>query len=365
VAGLVIAAGGTGGHLYPAIAVAREIGEISPDTAVHFAGSASGPESRLVPREGFPVPTGSSGPWRRGRPLSLLRGVVRSARGAVEARRLLAGMKARAVFSTGGFVSAPVLLAAALSRLSTVLHEPNRVPGLVNRVFGRVASRVSVGFDGTSRFFPAGRSRTTGVPVRRQLMGKDAAVARRSLGVPGSACVVLAFGGSQGASAINRVVADALSRLAASMAPIALVWICGEREREKCEAAASSTSMPVKVFAYVDEIGDAFSAADVVICRAGASTVAELLALGKPSVLIPFPHAAGDHQTHNAAGLAADGAAIHMPESGLTGESLSRVVTGLATDPFRRAEIGRRAAAQGRPAAAREVAEMILEVMKN
>ena len=267
------------------------------------------------------------------------------------------------MFSTGGYVSAPVLLAAASLRLPIVLHEPNRGPGLVNRFFGRMASRVAVGFEETAASFPAGRVRVTGVPVRRQILIRDREEARRALGLDGPAGVVLVFGGSQGASAINRVVIEALPRLASSLAGTALVWICGRKDRAECEAAARGSAMRVLLFEYLDDIGDALAAADVVVARGGGSTGAELLALGKPSVLVPYPHAAGDHQAKNAAALEREGAAVVLAERDLDGASLAETVAKLVADPFRRAELGRRAAAQGRPGAARAVAEMILEAI--
>ncbi len=368
---VAIAAGGTGGHLYPAIAVARELVGLAPGIPVHFVGSATGLESRVVPREGFPFTAVDSGPWHRGRPISLLLGMVASARGALKARGLLGDMRAGAVFSTGGFASAPVMMAATLSGIPTVVHEPNRMPGIVNRVFGRIASRVTLGFEDARGFFPSSRVIVTGVPVRRDLVVRNREQARRSLDITKEACVVLAFGGSQGASGINCAMAEAMPHLSSSTTPLLVLWMCGSRGRAECESAVRSVSMArpasleVRLFDYLDDIGDALAAADIVVARAGASTVAELMATEKPSILVPYPHSAAEHQEKNAAALARADAAIVMSESSLTGKSLSDAISGLATDPSRRADMGRRIGAQGRPSAARDVAEQILAVMRS
>ncbi len=360
----MIAAGGTGGHLYPAIAAAREIASLAPEVAVHFAGSERGPEARLVPQEGFPFTPVASGPWRRGHPLSGAKALALMARGALQARRLLKAVNAGVVFSTGGFTGAPVLLAAATCGIPTVLLEPNVRPGLVTRAFGRLAARVTVGSKETLRYFSPARTKVTGVPVRRELLNCDPASARRALGLDASTCVVLVLGGSQGASAINRAVAEALPHVTSSHVPLAFVWVCGNREHNMYEPVARNASLPVKLFGYVDDMGGPLGAADLVVARAGASTVAELLALGKPSVLVPYPHAAADHQTQNALALAREGAAILLPEAQLNGQRLAEVIRDLAADPSRRVEMARCAEALGAPAAARAVAEEIVAVMR-
>jgi len=379
----VIAAGGTGGHLYPAIAVARELAELAPGTAVTFVGRAGGLEERVVPREGFPFAAVECGPWRRGTPSSLLTGCLLAARGAFTARRIIRTAGASAVFSTGGFTSVPVLLAATASRVPFVLHEPNQLPGVVTRVFGRFAQKVTVGYADAAGRFPSSRTLVTGVPVRRELMGRATGEARAYLGVKEPACVVLALGGSKGAAAINRAMMEALPRLASGGVQVSVIWICGTGEEEACRRKAESAPVPVRLFGYLDSIADArgergsrairsgshvsmadaLAAADVVVMRAGASSVAEVLALGKPSLLIPYPYAAEDHQTRNAEALAREGAAMLMPEKALTGAALAAALSALAADPGRRREMARRAAALGRPGAAREVASLVLAAM--
>lgn len=356
-----MAAGGTGGHLYPALAVARELKDLAPDLALSFTGHADRLEARVVPQAGFSFAPLASGPWRRGRAASLLTGTARTLKGAAQARRLFKALGTRAVFSTGGFVSAPALLAAASLRLPIVLHEPNRTPGLVTRLFGRVAARVTVGDAAAAAAFPSRVVRVTGIPVRRELLAGDRAAARRALRLPEDACVVLVVGGSQSARALNRAVGEALPALAGLR--VALVWLCGRSEEAKLSPVAAGARVPVRLFGYLDDMAGALGAADLVVARSGASTIAELTALGLPAILIPYPHAAGDHQTANAEALAAAGAGMLLPEEGLTGGTLAAALRALAGDPARRAAMASASATLGRPNAARAVALEILDVI--
>jgi len=361
VGGIVIAAGGTGGHLYPALAVARELRALAPELPVMFTGHAERLEARVVPDAGFAFTPLASGPWRRGRLTSLATGTARTLRGAAQARRLLRQGGAQAVFSTGGFVSAPALLAAATLRLPIVLHEPNRTPGLVTRLFGRLAARVTLGDAAAAGAFPARTVRVTGIPIRGDILAGDRAAARRALGLPAGACVVLVVGGSQSAAALNRAVREALPHLAGL--PVAFVWLCGRSEEPALAPVAAAAPVPVRLFGYLDDMAGALRAADLVVARAGASTIAEVTAVGLPAVLVPYPHAAADHQTANASALAAAGAGVLLPEAGLTGGSLAAVVRALATDPTRRAAMAAASLALGRPGAARAVAREILDVI--
>jgi len=360
---VVIAAGGTGGHLYPALAVAGELARLAPGLSVEFTGGAAGLEARVVPAESWPFTPFESAPWHRGRPLSMLTGGVRALRGAWRAKGWLRAKRARAVFSTGGFPGAPVLLAAAAARIPIVLHEPNLRAGIVNRVFGRVAACVTVGDEAAAGSFPRTRVRVTGVPVRRSVLEGDRARGRRMLGIEDEAFVVLVLGGSQGASAINRAVAEALPRLGSPGGPLSLVWLCGRAGEPAASAVADTAPVPVRVFGYLDDMASALAAADLVVARAGASTLAELSATGHPAILVPYPHAAADHQSRNAEAFARAGAAIVIPETELSGERLAAGIAALAGDRERLNTMARRSSALGRPDAARAVAQAILETI--
>jgi UDP-N-acetylglucosamine--N-acetylmuramyl-(pentapeptide) pyrophosphoryl-undecaprenol N-acetylglucosamine transferase len=360
---VVIAAGGTGGHLYPALAVAAELKGLAPGLGVRFTGSAAGLEARVVPAEGWAFTPLKSSAWHRGRPLTMITGGARALAGSWRGFRLFRATGTRVVFSTGGFTSAPALLAATLARVPIVLHEPNRQPGVVNRIFGKVASRVTVGDGEAGRFFPRGRVRVTGVPVRRSVLEGDRVRGRLSLGIENGAFMVLVLGGSQGAGAINRALIDALPALWAAAPASSVVWLCGRAAETALASVARSAAVPVRLIGYLDDMASALAAADLVVARAGASTVAELTATGRPSILVPYPHAAADHQTRNAEALVAAGAAIMIPEPELDGLRLARAIASLAGNEARRALMGRRAAELGRPDAARAVAREILETI--
>jgi len=356
----MVAAGGTGGHVYPAIAVGHEIRAMAPDCRVAFMGTSSGIEARLVPAEGFEFFGVSSGPWRRGHPMTMISGAARAARGSLEARSILKEQGVNVVFSTGGYVSLPVLSAAVTSGIPIVLHEPNYVPGLVMRLFARAAARITVASPEAGAFFPKTKVRVTGVPVRKSLLAKDRAGARSRLDLGQEDFVVLVLGGSQGAVSINGAVVSALPILEKSGRPVSVVWICGEKSVKNCGPAASGSRLKVRLFPYLDDMRSALWASDVVVARAGASTAAEILALGLPSVLIPYPHAAGNHQLRNAESLAQAGAAKVILEARLSGASLAAEILELAGSPETLKTLADRAGSLGRPGAAREVAEEIL-----
>lgn len=357
---VMVAAGGTGGHVYPAIAVAQEIRQMAPECRLAFMGTPSGIEARLVPAEGFEFFGVSSGPWKRGHPLTMISGAARAARGSLAARMILKEQGVTAVFATGGYASLPVLSAAVTSGIPIVLHEPNYVPGLVMRLFARAAARITVASPEPAAFFPKRKVRVTGVPVRRGLLAKDRAGARGRLGLGPEDFVTLVLGGSQGAVSINGALAEALPLLEKSGRPVSVVWICGEKSVAGCGSAASGSRLKIKLFPYLDDIRFALWAADVVVARAGASTAAEILALGLPSILVPYPHAAGNHQLRNAESLAQAGAAKVIVEARLSGASLAAEILGLVESPEALRSLAGRAENLGRPAAAREVAEEVL-----
>jgi len=360
---VVIAAGGTGGHVYPALAVAAELKGLAPGLGIRFTGSAAGLEARVVPAEGWPFTPLKSSAWHRGRPLTVITGGARALAGAWRGLRLMRATGTRVVFSTGGFASAPALLAATAARVPIVLHEPNRQPGVVNRIFGKVAARVTVGDGDATRFFPRSRVRVTGVPVRRTVLEGNRARGRATLGIEDGAFMVLVLGGSQGAGAINRALIDALPALRKAAPSSSVVWLCGRAAETALASVARSAVVPVRLIGYLDDMASALAAADLVVARAGASTVAELTATGRPSILVPYPYAAADHQTRNAEALATAGAATMIPETELDGPRLARAIASLAEDGTRRAEMSSRAAALGRRDAARAVALQVLEVI--
>ncbi len=342
---VVFAGGGTGGHLYPAIAIAQAMG--SPDR-IAFIGTADRLEATIVPEAGYRLYTVRSRPLTRKLSFEFLRTLVANARGAWQSAFLLARLKPSLVIATGGYVCFPVVLAArwlrAVRRLHApiVLLEPNARPGLTNRLLAPLVDEVWGAFrEADPRF--AGKYVHTGIPVRAslaQLPQREAALAR--LGLSPERKTLLAMGGSQGARSIN----DALAGLIAihALPPgWQLIHVTGEREYDRVRTALGAGAGPA-VRPYLNDVADAYAAADLVLARAGASTLGELMAVGLPSILVPYPHAADDHQTRNAEVFAEAGAAILMTDrelaAGQLGDTLERAIVPERLHAMRAAALG-------------------------
>jgi UDP-N-acetylglucosamine--N-acetylmuramyl-(pentapeptide) pyrophosphoryl-undecaprenol N-acetylglucosamine transferase len=350
--GLAVAGGGTGGHIFPGLAVAQEYRRRDPATRVLYLGVAGRMEERLVPAAGFPF-HGLRVEGIRGRGLlGAVRGLALAARAVGECRRALAAFGADLLLGTGGYSSAPAAVAARTLGIPVVLQEQNTVPGLTNRVLGRIARRVFVAFDPAARFFARGRAEVTGNPVRDEALGPAAAVGE------GSRLRVLVLGGSQGAHGVNRLVTGALPLLAAAGVAADFSHQSGEAEREAVGEAYRRAGVAAEVAAFFEGMGARYAAADLVIARAGAGTVAEIAANGRPAILVPYPRAASDHQRANARWLAGRGAALVVEETADGAErELAGAVAGLARDRARlRAMAAASRGAGVRDAAARIVA---------
>ncbi|MFP5380472.1 MAG: undecaprenyldiphospho-muramoylpentapeptide beta-N-acetylglucosaminyltransferase, partial [Vicinamibacteria bacterium] len=290
--------GGTGGHLYPGIAVARALVAARPGTVVTFAGTAQGVEARVVPREGFPLEFIRVAGLKGTSPVARIRGFAILPLAAIDAWRVVSRHRPDVVVGVGGFASGPVLLLAALRGWPTLLLEQNAMPGLTNRLLARVVRAAAVNFEEALRFFPR-TGFVAGNPVRPEfLAGSGDAHARRDS--PLDAARVLIFGGSQGAHAINVAMVEAAPRLAAAGVGLAITHQTGERDLDLVRDAYRRAGLEARVEAFLYEIDSEMTAADLVVCRAGATTLAELTALGRPAVLVPLPTATDDHQRKNA-----------------------------------------------------------------
>ena len=347
---VVIAGGGTGGHLYPGIAVARELVARVPGTVVTFAGTARGIESRVVPREGFALDLIRSGGLKGKDYGDRLRGLGLLPLGGIDAWRLLSARRPDLVIGVGGYSSGPVVLLAALRGIATMLLEQNAVPGLTNRVLAPFVGAAAVTYDATLPFFK-GKGFVSGNPVRPQFLAIAEAPPDR-----GAAPVrVLIFGGSQGAHAINVAAVEAAPRLAAT--PLAVTHQTGERDLEMVREGYRRAGLVGRVEPFLYEMDREMSEADVIVCRAGATTLAEITAAGRASVLVPLPTATDDHQRKNAQVLAAASAADVIDQSALTGDRLAAAVLGLAGDPARRGAMAAAAKRLARPDAARVIVD--------
>ncbi|HXW07272.1 MAG TPA: undecaprenyldiphospho-muramoylpentapeptide beta-N-acetylglucosaminyltransferase [Vicinamibacterales bacterium] len=349
---VLIAGGGTGGHLYPGIAVARELRRRHPDATVTFAGTARGLEARVVPNEGLPLDLLRSAGLKGKSPIAIGRGLALLPLSGLDAWRILSRRSPDLVIGVGGYSSGPVVLAAALRGIPTLLLEQNAVPGLTNRLLGRVVSAAAVSFESTVSYFGR-RAFVTGNPVRPEFFGSGPAVVG---GRPG----ILIFGGSQGAHAINVAMVEAAPRLAAHPGGMAITHQTGERDLEFVRDGYRKAGLAARVEPFLFAMDREMKAADLVICRAGATTIAELTASGRPAVLIPLPTATDDHQRKNALLLAEAGAAEVIDQKDLRGDLLGERIGALAEDSQRRTAMSAAARRLARPDAARAIVDRAL-----
>ena len=356
---VVIAGGGTGGHLYPGIAVARELLARQPDARVTFAGTARGIEARVIPREGFELDLLRSAGLKGASPAALARGLMLLPMGGLDAWGILSRRSPDVVIGVGGYSSGPVVLAAALRRIPTLLMEQNAVPGLTNRSLARMVDAAAVTFDETITYFGR-RGFVTGNPVRAAFFENGRAEAAAE--GPAAAARVLIFGGSQGAHAINVAMVEAAPKLAAHPGGLAITHQTGERDLEQVRDGYRRAGLAARVEPFLYAMDREIKDADLVVSRAGATTLAELTAAGKPALLIPLPTAADDHQRRNAEVLVRAGAAEVVDQRTLTGAELAARISALAQDAARRRAMGAAARALAKPGAARAIVDKVLEL---
>lgn len=353
---VLIAGGGTGGHVFPGIAVAEEL---SRDVGhqLLFVGTRRGVESNAVPRAGFALELIDVGGMKGTGLIGWVVGLARLPRAFFQSRRILKRFSPDVVVGVGGYASGPVLLAATWLRVPTAIMEQNAVPGLTNKVLGRLAWRAFVSFPESTRFFSPRRTAITGNPVRRSLLKSSRADGERE---PGSQLLI--FGGSQGASVLNRVVPEAVRVVHQRMPDLQVVHQSGAREVLQVQQCYQGYGITATVLPFIDDMAAAYRRADVVVCRAGATSVAELTLCGKAAILVPFARAADNHQEANARALAQAGAAIMLRESELTPAKLADCLIDLLRDTTRRAAMEQTASRLGRPDAARQIAAVIVEL---
>jgi len=355
---VVIAGGGTGGHLYPGIAVARELLARQPEAQISFAGTAKGIEARVVPREGFPLDMIRSGGLKGKSIVDRVRGALLVPLGLVDGFGIVSRRRPDLVIGVGGYSSGPVVLAAALRGIPTMLLEQNAVPGLTNRLLARVVNAAAVTFDSTEKFFGS-KAFVSGNPVRPEFL---AAGPHKESALDDQATVarVLVFGGSQGAHAINVAMVEAASRLAASGAHLRLTHQTGERDVEMVRTAYRQAGLQADVEPFLYDMGRQLDSADLVVCRAGATTLAEITAAGKAAILVPLPTATDDHQRKNAEALGDRGAADVLLQADMNGEVLAQRILALAGDRAARARMEAAARSLARPGAASAIVDRAL-----
>jgi len=358
---VVIAGGGTGGHLYPGIAVARELLARRGDAQISFAGTSKGIEARVVPREGFSLDVIRSGGLKGKSIADRARGAALLPASLVDAWRVVSARHPDLVLGVGGYSSGPVVLTAALRGIPTMLLEQNAVPGLTNRLLARVVDAAAVSFDMTQAFFGS-KAFVSGNPVRPEFLGGPQQ--ESALDDQATVTRILVFGGSQGAHAINVAMVEAAAELAASGAHLRLTHQTGERDVDMVRTAYGTAGLHADVEPFLYDMGRQLGSADVIVCRAGATTLAEITAAGKAAILIPLPTATDDHQRVNAEALAATGAAELLLQRDLTGTALATRIVALVRDRERRRRIAAAAKSLAKPDAARAIVDRALELIR-
>lgn len=348
---LVIAGGGTGGHLFPGIAVAEALLELEPDAKVLFVGTAKGIEVKAVPKAGFDLALVDVAGLKGTSLTHRLKTMAKLPASLLQSRKILTDFKADVVIGVGGYASGPLLVAAKTLGLPTAVCEQNSVPGITNRILSKLVDAVYVTFPASMPFFPAHKTTLIGNPVRKSFRE-----AVKQPTPPVEHGLVFTFGGSQGARPLNENVPKALGLLKAKGLNVHALHQAGKDAVDGVTKAYVDASVSAEVTPFIDDMVSAYRRAHVVLCRAGATSCAELTALGVPAILVPFPQAADDHQTKNAQDLVDQHAAILLPQKEMTPESLAAAIEKLLTDDDHRSKLADGSKKAGKLQAAHDVA---------
>jgi UDP-N-acetylglucosamine--N-acetylmuramyl-(pentapeptide) pyrophosphoryl-undecaprenol N-acetylglucosamine transferase len=354
---MMIAGGGTGGHVFPGVALAEEVVGRHPDNDVVFVGTARGLEAKVVPQAGFPIELIDVKGLKGKGVLGLVSALLLLPRAFLQCWRILRRWRPDVVVGVGGYASGPAVLTAWLLRIPTAVQEQNAVAGFTNRMLGKFVDAAFTAFPAANRYFAKRKVHQLGNPIRRQLMDNYVrpvkAHERQRL---------LVFGGSQGAHALNMRVVEALPHLADLKDRLVITHQTGARDRDEVERGYRAVGFEPDVREFIADMSAAYAASDLVVCRAGATTLAELTVCKKPSILIPFPAAADNHQVMNARSLADAAAAVMIEERDLTGELLASEIRAILSQPERRQAMARAAGRLGSPQAAGEIADVCTQL---
>jgi len=351
---LLLAGGGTGGHLFPAVALAEALKHDEPQAEVLFVGTERGIEAKILPELGWPLETvdikGFSGKGL----FAKIEVMLKMMKSVKQGRGILQKFLPDVVIGVGGYASAPMVVAAKMYGVPVVLHEQNAIPGLTNRLLGGWADKVCVSFAQTRQAFA--NAEVTGNPLRGELetIGEADTIPT----------TLLVFGGSRGARAINDTICAALPKLQAWQGRLAIVHQTGEEDCASVKERYRTAGWPeAEILPFINDMAAVYRRASLVVCRAGATTIAELTACGRPAILIPYPYAANNHQQANAEALAVKGAALMMEQKDLTGEKLAAVIGGLLSTPEELKSMGRVSRSLGKTGAARQILEICRKIV--
>ena len=348
---LLIAGGGTGGHVIPALAIAREWMSRGTDREAVFVGTRRGIEARLVPEAGFPLETIRSAGLKGMGGMKLIKNTAKLAPAMWDSFAILKRHKFAAALGVGGYAAGPVMLAAVLRGLPTVIFEPNAEPGFTNRVLARMMTRIATAYQGPTRTWGS-KATLTGIPVRLEFFAIP-------LRAPVEPFNILITGGSQGALVINRTVVDAMDLLAERKHRISIVHQTGERDYNAVRVAYARREINAEVLPFISNMAERFAQADLIVCRAGAITAAEIAASGRAAVFIPFGASTDSHQLRNAQEMERAGAARLIPEPQLTAERLTKEIFALCDQPEKLQEMAANGRHLAKPQAARDIVNLI------
>jgi UDP-N-acetylglucosamine--N-acetylmuramyl-(pentapeptide) pyrophosphoryl-undecaprenol N-acetylglucosamine transferase len=350
---LLIAGGGTGGHVFPALAIAQEWLRRGNEREVVLVGTERGIEMKLVPQAGLPLETLRVAGLKGKGGATLLRNLAMLAPAMLDARRVLRKHRPVAAFGVGGYAAGPMMLATWLGRVPNVIFEPNAQPGLTNRVLARISTRIATGYEVSARAWGK-KAIVTGCPVRAEFFS----ITPRRLGTPFR---LLVTGGSQGALPINRTFVDAMDRLVARKNEMAIVHQTGERDYDAVRTAYARRGINAQVVPFLTNMAERFTWADVIVCRAGAITAAEVAAAGRAAIFIPFGRATDSHQLRNAQEMTRAGAGRLISEAELTAEKLTGEIFSFLDQPLEIEKMATAARRLARPYAARDIVNLIEE----
>ncbi len=362
---IVISGGGTGGHIYPALALVREIQKETKNAEFLYIGTTNGLESKLVPREKIPFKAIHITGFKRKLSLDNLKTIFRFVKGTSDSKKLLKEFKPDIVIGTGGYVCGPVVYAAAKLKIPTIIHEQNSVPGLTNKFLSRYVNKIAVCFEDAKDYFPENKTVFTGNPRATEVVGKDGIQGRLSAGLSTTLPTVLIFGGSRGARPINEAVVKSLSDFAAK--PYQILYITGDVHFENVKKEVELVGNPQNVIIkpFIHNMPEILAGIDLVVSRAGATTLAELTSLGIPSILIPSPYVTNNHQEKNARSLSDQGAAELLLEKDLNSKSLVKSIDQIMLDKEKLTDMKNKTKKMGVPDSAQRLFALMKQLIKD
>ncbi len=361
---IVIAGGGTGGHVFPAIAIANELRKSIADVQITFIGTTKGIESKIVPKEGYDIRFIKSEGLVGKDIFRTIKSALKIPLSLKDSQKILKELQPELVLGVGGYSSGPVLLCAALMGIPTIIHEQNTLPGFTNKLLGRVVDLIAVTYQESMKFFPQEKTYLTGNPVRSEILKGDRNKGCRIFNLDGNLFTIFIFGGSLGATRINNAVGEALAYLEPFKDKIQFLHQTGDKDLDSVREDYRRREFKGTVIPFAYEMADAYAVADLVISRAGATTLAELTACGKAAILVPYPFAAGNHQEINARKLWDIGAAQMILDQDLNGKTLADLIKYLLQDPDAAGQMERISKSLGNPEATGKIIELMLGLLK-